>query len=247
LEAVIERNESTVTRENPIQNVPVDMTEDAVIAPSIESNHLRHPSAPAAALPSERVEKSTDHRDGSADGAADFGVTTAAHLWLSDEKTVDRRSECSESLSDDLQIPGVQIDMHSAQLRSHLLRIYFKYQRLWINVVHKAVFMEHKANGVASQWYSTFLEAVLLACASRISTSSAVRALGNEYAKEAKSSIIEALEHPSAASLQGFILLSEYEVTLGHDRIGWMLSGMLNCVVWKLWFMTDNGQVWRAE
>jgi len=74
-------------------------------------------------------------------------------------------------------------------------------------------------------WYSKFLETVMLACAARLSTSSAVRSLGERYSLQAKADVLQALEIPSAASMQAFMLLSEYEVSYGRDRIGWMLCG----------------------
>jgi hypothetical protein len=106
-----------------------------------------------------------------------------------------------------------------------MLRSHFKYQTLWATVVDKEVFFDHRTRGT-SFWYSSFLETVLLASAARLSTSDDIRSLSHKYAARARQGIPLALETPSAASLQGFLLLSEFEVTQGRDRIGWMLCGM---------------------
>ncbi|KAF2495764.1 hypothetical protein BU16DRAFT_617309 [Lophium mytilinum] len=139
-----------------------------------------------------------------------------------------------DSLSDEPAPPSIALDMNSAQLRYHLLQSYFKYQPLWVFLVDKETFMKHRAIGSPSQWYSKFLESVLLACAARHSTSHAVRALRHEYAKQAQADIPLALENPTPASLEGFLLLSEYEVTLGHNGMGWMLCGMACRTIYNL-------------
>ncbi|EQB44733.1 hypothetical protein CGLO_16486 [Colletotrichum gloeosporioides Cg-14] len=61
----------------------------------------------------------------------------------------------------------------------------------------------------------------MLACATRIRTSSSVRKLGRAYADLAKKDIVFELERPTIATLQGFLLLSDFEATSARDRIGW--------------------------
>jgi hypothetical protein len=75
----------------------------------------------------------------------------------------------------------------------------------------------------------------MLASATRLSTSSAVRSLGQKYASQSNAGILEAIEKPSAASLQGLLLLSEYEVTNCRDRVGWMLCG--KCLYYHLQYL----------
>jgi hypothetical protein len=128
-------------------------------------------------------------------------------------------------IQDELSEVGIAMDMNSVQLRSRLLQSFFRYQTLWVSMVDEGLFNTHRESGVPSFWYSPFLETVMLACAARLSTSSAVRSLGHKYATLASAGILLAIEKPSAASLQGFLLLSEYEVTHGRDRMGWMLCG----------------------
>lgn len=158
-----------------------------------------------------------------------FGPTSQMHVASLLEFAIESGFESDESAA-----PGIAIDMNSTQLRSHLLQTYFKYQNLWaLNVVHMETFMRHRAIGTPSRWYSSFLESVLLACAARLSTSGTVRALAPHYAKQAKVDILRELETPTAASLQGLLMLSEYEVTQAHDKIGWMLCGMFSDAVEK--------------
>ena len=77
-----------------------------------------------------------------------------------------------------------------------------------------------------SQYYSEFLENAILACATRMSTSSGIRALGPKYADQASSQITQELQKPNVATLQGFLLLSDFEATRGRDRLGYIYSGI---------------------
>ena len=79
---------------------------------------------------------------------------------------------------------------------------------------------------VRSQYYSEFLENAILACATRMSTSPGIRALGPKYADQASSQITQELQRPNVATLQGFLLLSDFEATRGRDRIGYIYSGI---------------------
>lgn len=138
---------------------------------------------------------------------------------------------------------GITVDMDSSRVRDRMLQSYFKYQTLWANVVDQEVFSYHRSRG-NSFWYSSFLETVLLASAARLSTSDAIRSLSHRYAARAREDILLAVEAPSAASLQGFLLLSEFEVTQGRDRVGWMLCGMFpSSIVLDLYANVSFSQV----
>ena len=78
-----------------------------------------------------------------------------------------------------------------------------------------------------SEYYSSFLENALLSCATRMSTSEGVRALGARYAARAKAEIAQELEYSNIATLQGFLLLSDFEATRGRDRLGYMYCGKI--------------------
>lgn len=123
---------------------------------------------------------------------------------------------------------GIVVDINSAHLRNLLLDSFFRYQPLWVSVVDEHVFRIHLSAQEPSMWYSPFLETVMLACAARLSTSSAVQLLAEEYSAQAKLLIPQALKDPSAAAMQGFLLLSEYEATQGRERVGWQLCGTYN-------------------
>lgn len=120
---------------------------------------------------------------------------------------------------------GVTVGTNTPQLEYGLLQSFFKYQPLWINAVDEGLFWQHRECRTSSMWYSSFLEAAMLASAARLSDSSAVRSLGEQYSDQTKAGIIQALESPSAASLQGFLVLSEYEVSQGREHMGWQLCG----------------------
>jgi hypothetical protein len=58
-----------------------------------------------------------------------------------------------------------------------------------------------------------------------MSTSPGVRALGPKYADQASSYITQELPRPNVATLQGFLLLSDFEATRGRDRLGYIYCG----------------------
>lgn len=126
---------------------------------------------------------------------------------------------------DELAHLGIALDTNTVQVKCRLLQSFFRYQPLWVNAVDQNLFWEHRESREPSMWYSNFLEAVMLASACRLSNSSAVRSLGEQYSIQAKGYILQALENPSAASLQGFLILSEYEVSQGRERMGWQFCG----------------------
>ncbi|KAJ9501985.1 hypothetical protein H2202_002947 [Exophiala xenobiotica] len=137
-----------------------------------------------------------------------YGMTSHPH--------VGSPVEALQPLStDEVVALGIDLDPNSLHLRDHLLQSYFKYQTLWVDIVDKQCFSSSREHGTQSRWYSDFLENSMLACATRLSTSKAVRALGPRYLSSAKDEAMKAMCEPTPASLQGFLLLSEYEVTQG--------------------------------
>lgn len=157
------------------------------------------------------------------DDTAFFGRTSLAHVGSP-------ITEDWESASMPRASPDILIDPSSVQLREHLLASFFQYQALWVEIANRENFEAAKLLG-PSRWYSDFLENAMLASATRLSTSKAVRALGPEFARLARADMAMALDDPSPASLQGFLILSEFEVTRGQDRIGWMFCGAYYPVV----------------
>lgn len=123
------------------------------------------------------------------------------------------------------------INMDSPHIRDSILRSCWPYYARSVRVVDEHLFMAHRALGQRSQYWSSFLEAALLACGTRISTSPAVRKLGRTYADRAKQDLNLELEQPTVATLQGCLLISDFEATSGRDRVGWIYSGKKNCLL----------------
>lgn len=176
---------------------------------------------PVGYYTSTALSDSVGGRDGRNTGVGYFGPTSASHILSPSE-------EVPNSIDHNTSTSHVPLDMDSEQLEFLLLRSFFKDQELWVSVVHEETFLAHKRIGNRSQWYSNFLNAALFACGARLSTTGTVRDLGSEYARRARAEINFELENPSAASIQGFLLLSGYEATEGRDRVGWMLCGEID-------------------
>ncbi|KAF5010041.1 hypothetical protein FDECE_3759 [Fusarium decemcellulare] len=149
-----------------------------------------------------------------------YGATSHPHVVSPGDE-----SESLATGGDDADGVNIDLDPTSTHLRDHLFQSFFKYQTLWVDVVDKKTFLAHQANGDDSRWYSRFLENAILACGTRLSTSKSVRALGAMFCAKAKEQILAAMSEPTPANLQGFMLLSEYEVTKGNNRLGWMFCG----------------------
>jgi hypothetical protein len=86
--------------------------------------------------------------------------------------------------------------------------------------------MEHFVHGTLDEYYSEFLLNCILACAVRLSTRVTVRSLSALYIKRAKADLVNALEQATVATLQGFCLLSGFELSSGRDQAGWPYAGM---------------------
>lgn len=115
--------------------------------------------------------------------------------------------------------------MDSEQFQRDLLNIYFEFQPLSVAVVHKETFMENFSLGTPNEYYSEFLLNCILACAVRLSTRDAIRSLSSLYIKRAKMCLADELENAVIATLQGFCLLSEFEMSSGRDQAGWLYAG----------------------
>lgn len=152
-----------------------------------------------------------------------YGVTCHPHV-VSPTDDFKSRLACFN----DAGTVNIDLDPNSTHLRDQLFQSFFKYQTLWVEVVNKKIFLTHQASGHDSQWYSEFLENAMLACSTRLSTSKSVRALGAMFCDKAKQQVLGAISEPTPANLQGFMLLSEYEVTQGNNRPGWMFCGKSN-------------------
>jgi hypothetical protein len=171
-------------------------------------------------LPSSNSDRDSPQVKASEDPSRFFGSTSHPHVGSPLDQP-------HQSLAHETEEPRINVDAGSPQLKNHLIQSFFKYQTLWVDVVDKDNFLTNRNLGSSSRWYCNFLEYAILACATRLATSSAVRALGGDYVRQAKSEILNALHEPTPAALQACLLLSEYEVTQGNDRPGWMLCGKL--------------------
>ncbi|CAK7234704.1 hypothetical protein SBRCBS47491_009039 [Sporothrix bragantina] len=159
-----------------------------------------------------------------------YGATSHPHVVSQDSRDASQQPN-HMTIFDELDAVGIDLDINSPHLRATLLQLFFKYQILWVSVVDKEAFLSHQALQNSSphqplRWYSKFLESTMLACGARLSTSKAVRALGSKYCDWAKTELVQAMSEPTPANLQGFLLMSEYEVTRGNNRLGWMLCGL---------------------
>lgn len=116
--------------------------------------------------------------------------------------------------------------LDSEQFQRELLNIFWDFQPLSITVVHRDMFLEHLFPGTTNEYYSDFLLNCILACAVRLSTRVAIRSLSAMYIKRAKVELVNAMEQATIATVQGFCLLSDFEMSSGRDQTGWLYAGI---------------------
>ncbi|OAL44221.1 hypothetical protein IQ07DRAFT_649271 [Pyrenochaeta sp. DS3sAY3a] len=148
-----------------------------------------------------------------------YGPTSQPYLHSTHEESP---LSTTNDLGDDSTL-----DIDLMQVRRLLFENYWAIHALAAKVIiNKKRFMADRVIGKRSQYYSTFLENALLAIATRTSTSRAMRELGKQFLERARAEVSFELEHLNVASMQGFLLLSDYEATRGRDRLGWMYCGI---------------------
>ena len=118
-----------------------------------------------------------------------YGPTSQRYIQRRSFAAVDEGSNMPDTSTEELK-------MDSAPLRSLLFHNWWQIQPNSVVVVDEAWFQSSRHVGGRSEYYSTFLENSLLACATRISTSESVRALGPKYAERAKTETAQELEYP---------------------------------------------------
>lgn len=149
-----------------------------------------------------------------------YGPTTQLYIQSSSDADSGSRTSAKSASTVDFIL-----DMDSPQLRNSLIQLSWGYYSRSVSVVDERLFMLHRERQQRSQYYSSFLECALLACATRMRTSQGMKRLGRAYADRAKQELIHELENPIIATLQGLLLLSEFEATSARDRLGWIYSG----------------------
>lgn len=117
------------------------------------------------------------------------------------------------------------LNLDSSQVQKVLLQIAWRDLSLQTKLVHEQYFLSHRDLGMRSEYYSPFLENTLLACASRMSTLTAIRNLGTSYIDRAVKYIPMELENPALSTVQGLLLLADFEATRDRDRLGWTYMG----------------------
>ncbi|EFX06499.1 fungal specific transcription factor domain containing protein [Grosmannia clavigera kw1407] len=214
-----------------LADIPPRSTQSTNTTDTVSQPSLPPPPARVEPAPTSSVSGSSPGANSSSHGSPSFyGATSHPHVGTSNEE-----APMPMPLFDEADVAGIGIDLdpNSPHLRAHLFQSFFQYQTLWVDVVDKEAFLGQPTAGggigganTQSRWRSSFLENAMLACGTRLSTSKSVRALGPKYCEWAKGDVLRAMSDPTPASLQGFLLLSEYEVTQGNDRPAWMYCGV---------------------
>jgi hypothetical protein len=149
-----------------------------------------------------------------------FGPTSQWHLQFHSATP-----EPAEEGIDSANSPEMAIEIDSPHVKRAIMESFWTSNELWSNIVEKDLFMASEADGQFSEYYSPALQDAMLACGSRNSTSNAIRRVGRIYVDRAKEGLLSRVEAPNIASLQGLLLVSNFESGNGRHRIGWTYCG----------------------
>jgi hypothetical protein len=155
-----------------------------------------------------------------------FGPTSHWHLQLH-SATPGRAEEGTDSVNN----PEMAIEIDSPHVKRAIMDAFWTSNELWSNIVEKDLFVASEAGEQFSEYYSPALQDAMLACGSRNSTSSAIRRVGRIYADRAKEGLLSRVEDPKIASIQGLLLVSNFEAGNGRYRIGWTYCGKFS--IWS--------------
>ncbi|KAF2168750.1 hypothetical protein M409DRAFT_52774 [Zasmidium cellare ATCC 36951] len=156
-----------------------------------------------------------------------YGPTSQLHI-RSNSLPVDPEADSSNSTS------ANELKTDSSRVKEVLIQGFWESQPLSQAIIERTRFEDGRKAGLRSEYWSPFLENALLACASRMRTSPDIRALGPRYCEQATSKVIEEMQSPQIATIQGFLLLSDYEATRGRDRLGYLYCGMATRMIFDL-------------
>lgn len=184
---------------SPHQDLPVSKDASRLVACEMHDETRSHPAA--------------THRQ-----PGFYGTTSQYHVQL----------QCADIdlgfTEKDLEAE-LTIDIDSPHVQKTMLDSFWKSDQLWSNVVNKDLFMTHRAIGGSSKYYSISLEDAMLACGSRNSTSNTIRQIGRKFLDRARQGLLKQLESPTISTIQGFLLLSNFEAGIGRNRVGWTYCG----------------------
>lgn len=201
--------------------------------------NMPHPNTPFANISNVRI-RPRFHAESDLAQLSFYGPTSQCYLQY----------QCSgpelDDQDSDSSPPLLRVDADAPSVRKAILESFWRSSELWSSIVDRDFFVASKAAGHSSQYYSQGLEDSMLACGSRNSTSSAIRMVGREYLNRAKRSLQTEIESPTIASLQGCLLVSNYEAGVGQNRIGWMFMGKAAILSHPV-RITDSGQAWRFD
>lgn len=150
-----------------------------------------------------------------------FGPTSQWHLQFHSATPEPAEEEGTDSANN----PEMAIEIDSPAVKRAIMDSFWTSNELWSNIVEKDLFMASEADGQFSEYYSPALQDAMLACGSRNSTSNAIRRVGRIYVDRAKEGLLSRVEAPSIASIQGLLLVSNFEAGNGRHRIGWTYCG----------------------
>lgn len=147
-----------------------------------------------------------------------YGPTSQLHI-RSNSLAVDQEADLNASIS------ANGLKTASSRVKEVLIQGFWESQPLSQAIVERTRFEDGRKTGMRGEYWSSFLENALLACASRMRTSPDVRALGPRYCEQATSMMLEEMQNPKIATIQGLLLLSDFEATRGRDSLGYLYCG----------------------
>ncbi|KAJ9641713.1 hypothetical protein H2204_002775 [Knufia peltigerae] len=196
---------------------------------SIDSNTLEYNNTAGRDGPEEEEEEKEEeekprfHLDPERRQVSYYGPTSQNYH---SSPCADRNIQGQPCTIDPLESVDMDIDLDSPHIKRVIMDCFWKSNEVFGRAVDRDLFMASQKTGDASEYYSKALEDVILACGARNSTSAVIRSLGHRYVKRAKAGLLMQLESPTVGSILGFMLLSNFDSSMGSHRVGWTYGGI---------------------
>lgn len=183
---------------------------------SIDSNSLERNTA--GSDPREEEDKQVFHLDPERRQVSYYGPTSQNYH---SSPCADRNIQGQHGRIDQ----SVDMDLDSPHIKRVVMDCFWKSNEVFGRAVDRELFTASQKAGGAAEYYSQALEDVILACGARNSTSAVIRRLGHRYVKRAKARLLMQIESPTIGSILGFMLLSNFDSSMGSHRVGWTYGG----------------------
>ncbi|XDG07557.1 hypothetical protein ABKA04_007172 [Annulohypoxylon sp. FPYF3050] len=175
------------------------------------------------------------------DGEARYFGIASGRLEFGNDICLNPRSQPATGANSQAEITRLRINQFcqdtiheqpiSPELEEELIRIYFKWEQPWVQVVDEKLFRDHRTT--KGKYFSPLLLNCILAVASRLGHFEETRSVPDDpktagvyFLEKAEILLHYELRWPSVTTIQSLCILGIVYVAIGSDAAGWLHAGM---------------------